>query len=73
MRKGCYACFIVGRSIIHGREIDNESLLERAASPEGFLKVASVGRNIAVTRKSFNLVHGTINRERIVVFVFEGV
>lgn len=68
---GAFACFVVGRSIIHGREIDNEALLERAAVPHGFRKVGSVQRNIASTRKSFNLAHGTINRERIVVFAME--
>ena len=31
MRPGAYACFVVGRSIIHSREIDNASLLGRAA------------------------------------------
>ncbi|MCB0133767.1 MAG: hypothetical protein KDD75_01490 [Caldilineaceae bacterium] len=68
MRKGAHACFVVGRSIIHGREIDNEALLERAASSHGFKKVGSIQRNIARKRKSFNLSHGTINREGIVVF-----
>lgn len=71
MRTGAFACFIVGRSIIHGREIDNEALLERAAQPNGFRKVGSVERNIALHRKSFNLAHGTINREKIVVFAKE--
>lgn len=68
MQRGAFACFVVGRSIIHGRKIDNEALLERAAVPYGFRKAASVQRNIAINRKSFNLAHGTINREGIVVF-----
>jgi hypothetical protein len=68
MRKGAYACFVVGRSIIHGREIDNEALLQRAAAPHGFREVASTQRVIAANRKSFNLSHATINREGIVVF-----
>jgi site-specific DNA-methyltransferase (cytosine-N4-specific) len=68
MNPGAYACFVVGRSIIHGREIDNEALLGRAAAPHGFRKVGSVGRTIAANRKSFNLSHGTINREGILVF-----
>jgi site-specific DNA-methyltransferase (cytosine-N4-specific) len=72
MDKGTFACFVVGRSIIHGRRIDNEKLLARAASPHGFRQVAAAQRNIAINRKSFNLAHGTINREGIVVFVLEG-
>jgi site-specific DNA-methyltransferase (cytosine-N4-specific) len=71
VRPGAHACFVVGRSVIHGREIDNEALLERAAAPHGFRKAGTVQRNIAVHRKSFNLAHGTINREAILVFVLE--
>jgi len=66
-----YACFVVGRSIIHGRHIDNEVLLERAASLHGFRKVGSVARKIALNRKSFNLSHGKINEEGIMVFLLE--
>jgi len=72
MRPGSYACFVVGRSIIHGREIDNEALLARAAKPHGFRDHGSVQRSIALNRKSFNLAHGTINREGIVLFALEG-
>jgi site-specific DNA-methyltransferase (cytosine-N4-specific) len=71
MRIDALACFVVGRSIIHGREIDNEALLERAAVPQGFRKLGSVQRNIAIHRKSFNLAHGTINREGVVIFAKE--
>jgi hypothetical protein len=72
MRPGRFVCFVVGRSIIHSRKIDNEALLIRAAKPHGFRKTGSVERAIAANRKSFNLAHGTINREQIVVFVLEG-
>jgi hypothetical protein len=71
MRAGTFACFVVGRSIIHGRVIDNAALLERAAQPHGFRKTASVPRNIALHRKSFNLAHGGINREEIIIFMLE--
>lgn len=71
MMANAHACFVVGRSIIHGRYIDNEALLERAAAPHGFRKVGSVGRTIASNRKSFNLVHGKIKEERILVFTLE--
>jgi hypothetical protein len=72
MRRGCFACFVVGRSIIHGREIDNEALLARAAARNGFRNLGTAKRTIAATRKSFNLAHGTINREGIMLFVLEG-
>lgn len=72
MRQGAYACFIVGRSIIHGREIDNEAILERAASVHSFCLVGQAEREIASSRKSFNLNHAKIKREGIVVFHFGG-
>jgi len=68
MRQGTYACFVIGRSIIHGCEIDNEAILVRASRVHGFRLVASVGREIAPSRKSFNLSHARIKREGIVVF-----
>ena len=68
MKSSAYACFIVGRSIIHGRTIDNEALLERAGGVHGFLKVGSVQRQIAASRKSFNLTHGRINKEAVIIF-----
>lgn len=62
------ACFVVGRSIIHGREIDNVAILERASAPNGFQLKGQVNRKIARNRKSFNLSHGTIHEETIAVF-----
>ena len=71
MKEGAYACFVVGRSIIHGREIDNEAILEKAAMPQGFRKIGSAGRKIAPSRKSFNLHHAKIQREGVVIFRLE--
>lgn len=68
MKPGAFACFVIGRSIIHGRHIDNELLLERAARPHGFQKASVVGRKIAAHRKSFNLSHANIKEEGILIF-----
>lgn len=62
------ACFVVGRSIIHGVVIDNEAILERAAGLHGLELLASVARRIPSTRKAFNPSHSTIDRETILVF-----
>ena len=72
MRLGSFACFLVGRSIIHGQRIDNVALLERAALPHGFLKVGAVERKIPQTRKAFNPTHSKINDETIIIFRLEG-
>ena len=68
MLPGTKACFLVGRSIIHGREIDNASLLTRAAHPHGFDALEVVERDIPARRKSFNLSHAKIMKEHLIVF-----
>jgi hypothetical protein len=73
MRPGSFACFVVGRSIIQGRHIDNVALLKRAAIPYGFVPVGQVSRTILSTRKAFNPSHSKINDEVIVIFHLEGV
>jgi len=62
------ACFLVGRSIIHGREIDNVALLRRSAEPHGFEFQGAVERSIPPTRKTFNPSHGRITKEYVIVF-----
>lgn len=72
MRPGSFTCLVVGRSIIHGRRIDNVALLERAALAHGFQLMGQVSRKIPRTRKSFNPTNSKINDESIVIFHLEG-
>ncbi len=62
------ACFLVGRSIIRGRIIDNAALLQRVAESAGFVMEGIVSRNIPLTRKTFNPAHGNITREHLLIF-----
>jgi len=64
---GGFACFLMGRSKIHGRIIDNAALLETAAVNAGFLPVFKTERTIAPRRKSFNLSHAKIRTETLLV------
>ena len=67
MKPRAKACFLVGRSIIHGRVIDNVALLERAA--EGYFGTSGiVSRSIRKTRKAFNLAHAKIDTEHLIIF-----
>lgn len=68
MKPGAKACFLIGRSIIHGRVIDNVALLQRASQPHGFIPHGLVERTIPSTRKTFNPAHSKITREHVVVF-----
>lgn len=71
MKPGTKACFLVGRSIIHRRVIDNAALLQRAARPHGFVMEGIVERDIPATRKTFNPTHGGINQEHLIVFALQ--
>lgn len=71
MQPDAKACFLVGRSIIHGREIDNSEILQRASEPHGFGLEDVAERRIPSTRKSFNPVHGRISKEHLMVFSLE--
>lgn len=61
------ASFVIGRSKIHGEEVDNAEIVRRAAEEEGFCFETVIVRPIAQNRKSFNLSHATIRNESIVV------
>lgn len=60
-----YVCFVIGRSRIHGRDVDNARIVQEAA--EGFDLVFSTERTISARRKSFNLSHANIKTEKILV------
>ncbi len=62
---GGYACFVVGRSRIHGRIVNNARIVEEAAT--GFDLVYSAERTISATRKAFNLSHANIKTETVLV------
>lgn len=62
-----YACFVVGRSKIHGAIVDNAAIIENVATGFGFKSVYKAERAIAANRKSFNLSHANIKTETVLV------
>jgi len=68
MVKNSYACFLIGRSIIHGKEVDNSLILTKSAKINGFKLTYKKKRNIKKSRKSFNLSYGKICEEYILIF-----
>ena len=68
MVKNSYACFIIGRSIIHGMEVDNSVILAESAKINGYKLKYKIKRNIKKSRKSFNLSYGKICDEDIMIF-----
>lgn len=67
-----YVCFIVGRSRIHGRIVDNASIIEEVARGAGFERVFTTERTLSAKRKSFNLAHANIKRESVLVLQRRG-
>ena len=62
-----YACFVVGRSRIHGRVVDNARIIEDAGLAAGFERVFAAERALAPNRKSFNLSHANIKTETVLL------
>jgi DNA modification methylase len=62
-----YVCFVVGRSKIHGKIIDNANVISGVAEEFGFRTRYRAERIIAANRKSFNLSHANIKTETILI------
>lgn len=62
-----FACFVVGRSKIHGEIVDNAALIRTVGQTYGFREIFSTERVISSTRKSFNLSHANIKTETVLV------
>ena len=65
---GGHICFVIGRSVIKGREINNADLITDIAKKHGLDLVVDIEREIASTKKSFNLTYGKIKTENILVY-----
>ena len=62
-----FACFVVGRSKIHGKIIKNDEIIEQVAKEFGLCAIARLERAINANRKSFNLSHANIKTETILI------
>lgn len=67
LRKGRYACFVVGDSTLRGVTVNNADLLAEVAADAGFREVERLGRSMQATKKAFNPEYGRIKTERIVI------
>lgn len=65
---GGHICFVVGRSVIKGKIVDNVELIRSVAEKHNMVFVANIEREIASTKKSFNLKYGKIKTENILIF-----
>lgn len=65
--RGGHACFVIGRSKIHGKIIDNADIIQAVAAEHDFRTCARIDRTISSSRKSFNLSHANIKTETVIV------
>ena len=70
--RGGYVCFVIGRSRIHGRIVDNAAIMEEVGRSVGFARVFSATRALAAASKSFNPSYGRIKTETILVMRWTG-
>ena len=64
---GGFVCFLVGRSKIHGKVVDNAAVIDSVAGAAGFSPVFRCERSISPRRKSFNLSYASIKTETLLV------
>jgi len=67
LRKGGYACFVVGESTVKGKRIDNAALISGASRTCGFSEVLRIDRTLQSTKKAFNPAIGKIKTEKILI------
>lgn len=65
--KDAFVAFVIGRSKIHGKIIENEKVIKEVGEKSGFTLVDSIERTINPSRKSFNLSHARIKQEYLVI------
>ncbi len=72
LRKGKYACFVVGDSTLAGKRVSNADVISEAGIPAGFREVARIDRHMQATKKSFNPAIGKIKTEQVLVLEHVG-
>jgi DNA modification methylase len=67
LKRGGYACFVVGNSTLKGVTVDNADIIRDTAKLAGFRETMRIDRTLQTTKKSFNPAIGKIKKEQIVV------
>ncbi|WP_424947504.1 DNA methyltransferase [Candidatus Spongiihabitans sp.] len=68
LKRNGYLVFVIGDSILKGRNIKNNEILKQAALNTDFNFVTEYSRNLKSNRKSFNPKIGNIKTEKILIF-----
>jgi len=72
LRKGGYACFVVGDSTLKGKRVSNCDLISEAGKAAGLVQALRLSREMQDTKKAFNPVIGKIKTENILILENRG-
>lgn len=67
LRKGGFACFVIGDSTIKGEVVRNDLMLQEVSIELGYKVEANISRRLQDAKKSFNPVIGRVKQEHIVI------
>lgn len=67
LKRGKYACFVVGDSTLSGKRISNADVISEVGITAGFREVARIDRHMQATKKSFNPAIGRIKTEQVLI------
>ncbi|MFH5776937.1 DNA methyltransferase [Paracoccus sp. NGMCC 1.201697] len=67
LKRGKYACFVVGDSTLAGTRVSNADVISEAGLTAGFREAARIDRRMQATKKSFNPAIGKIKTEQILI------
>ena len=68
LKKNKYFVFVIGDSILKGRNIKNNELLKEVSENTTFKYISEFSRNLNLRKKSFNPKIGNIKTENILIF-----
>lgn len=72
LKRGKYACFVVGDLTLSGKRVSNADVISEAGNLAGFREVARIDRHMQATKKSFNPAIGKIKTEQILILEHVG-
>jgi site-specific DNA-methyltransferase (cytosine-N4-specific) len=72
LKKGGYACFVVGDSTLKGLRVSNANLISEIARDIGFSEALRIDRTMQDTKKAFNPAIGKIKTEKILILENRG-
>lgn len=69
LRKGGYACFVVGDSTLKGQRVNNADLIRESGHAADFVEAMRIDGKMQATKKAFNPAIGNIKTETILILV----